>query len=493
MAEISGFSSLGNVNAYLDRFLAADRKPIDTLKEQKTQFQNQANIYSDLKQELVNLRDRVKSFTSYNTSFLSATRNAVSSNESIFTAEASENAEFGVHTIEVKRIATRDTAVSDKISGKSSSLAKKYFGGSQSFKISLENGSESIITIDFNDKNETNKDVLDRISSKINESGIDVTASVVKVDKNNYRLVTVAKETGASNAITFADEGESSLLANSGLVEKDGEREESSSSKGGYISTDSELLDANFVVNGVEITQDSNTVDGIVKGITLNLFKAQDEAGQTETLSITPDEEFLSKEINAFVDDYNKVIKYLNSKTSIDRSSNTRGALAGNYAIQQLKFNLRGSVTGRLEGFEDKEFNSLSGVGIEIQRDGTLKVADEDKLSDALTSNSSNVQELFTSDEGFAAILDTQIEKYTKTGGVLTDKQKGITNKIKNIDYRVERFNKRIERKETSLRRQYTNLQKVLSSLTTQQNLIQQIQSSFSGFGLSSGQNYGLF
>ncbi|MFC1564107.1 flagellar filament capping protein FliD [candidate division KSB1 bacterium] len=490
MATISGLSSLSNIDSFLNNYLTVERRPLDNLTQEKTSIQKKASVFSDLKTQMLSLRDRVKGFTSYNSDFLTGSMKAVSSDESIITAEADNNAEMGVHSVFVSRIAQRDAVLSDRLLNKLTTTALKFKDETQTFKIRLgENEAE--INIDFNDWKETNSEVLSRVAGKINDSGLEITASVVNVDRYSSRLVVSSRETGSTNAIEFEETGDNSLLEKIGLVDSQGSRVESTKFKGGYIIEDIDLLDANFTVNGIEITQDSNTVTNVVKGLTLNLLKAQSEDDTSETITVSSDGDFLKKEIQAFIEDYNKTIKYINAKTTVNTTSRERGALTGNYSIQQMKFKLREKAMDVVEGFEDRDYSSLGSIGIEIQRDGTLKIADEDELDNALAEKADEVQELFTAENGIAANIEKEIEKFTRVGGIISDSQSGFQTKLKNIDYRVKRFNERIEKRETSLRRQFTDLQKVLNSLNTQRNYMERFQSTLYGFGY--GQQYGTY
>jgi flagellar hook-associated protein 2 len=490
MANISGLSSLSNIDSFLNNYLTVERKPLDTLQEEKSTLQKKTTIFSDLKSQLVTLKERVNGFTVSDSDFLSGSKKAVSSNESIVTAEANSNAEIGVHTISISRIAQRDSVLSDRLMDSLTTNALKYYKKTQTFKVKVGE-SEKQIDIEFDDWKESNKDILDRVAKKLNDSGLDITASVISVDRYSSRLVVSSKETGSSNAVQFEDIGNDSFIKHIGLADSKGERKESTNFKGGYIIEDIDQLDAYFKVNGIEITQDSNTVSNVIKGVTLNLLKAQDEGDSSETITISSDDDFLKKEIQSFIDDYNETVNYISAKTSIDTSTNERGVLAGNYSVQQLKFRIREIVTGTIEGFEDREYNSLGAIGVEIQRDGTLKIADEDKFDAALSENSTEIQEIFSAEDGIAAKLKNDIDRYTKVGGVISDTQSSIRSKVSNIDLRVKRLNERIAKRETSLRRQFMGLQRVLSSLNTQQTFMQQFQNIY--YGYSYGQQMGTY
>jgi len=494
MAEISGLSGLSNVDTFVNTFLRVERRPLEDLRARKSGLENQRAVFSDLKSEFSDLLTRINGFLAFGNKGKLGTKIAQSSNESIVTAEAASNARIGINTIFVSRLASRDTVLSDKISNKKNSLAKKFFNTTQKFTLRVGGNSSVDISITFDDEDETNGEVLRRIANEINASGQEVNASVIDVDKNSARLTIVSKETGSSNALTISNNVGSTILNDLGLINEVDVREVASKSKGGFLKENADDLDAQFTLNGVEITLGTNKVENVIDGLTLNLLKAQDEDDQAETISVLTDNDQIKDEIKGFIEDYNSLLKFINAKTSVDSNTGKRGALSGNFTVTRLKFRVREIVSSRLIGDDNKNIKSLIDLGISIDRDGTLKIDDEDAFDKHISENQIEVSNLFNSEKGIASRLESALKAFTKTGGVIGDFDKSIQLRIRNIDERSRRINDRLKRREVNLRQQFLSLQKVLSALNSQQSLLRQFgfQSSGLNFGFSQNQFSGI-
>lgn len=485
MAAISGLNVLSNVDTFVNTFLSVERRPLEDLRAKKSDLEKQRAVFSDLKSEFSDLLNRINGFLAFGNRGKLGTKVAQSSNESIVTAEATSKAVIGISTIFVSRIASRDTVVSDKISNKKNSLASKFFNTTQKFTLRVGSNSPVDISVTFDDKDETNGDVLRRIANAINDSGQDVTANVIDVDKNSARLTIVSKETGSSNSLTLSDKVGGTILNELGLIDEDDARVVASRSKGGFLKENVDDLDAQFTLNGVEITVGTNKIENVVEGLTINLLKTQDEDDQSETITVLADNDQIKEEIKGFIEDYNSLLKFINGKTGVVGVTGKRGSLSGNFTVLQFKFKLREIISSLFSRDGNENIRSLLDLGIKIDRDGTLKIDDEDVFDKQISDNQIEVSNLFNSENGIAERLESELKRFTKTGGVIGDFDKSIQLRIRNIDQRSRRINDRLRGRELSLRQRFISLQRLLTSLTSQQTLLQQI--SFQAPGLNLG------
>lgn len=489
MAEISGLNGLSNVNTFVNTFLSIERRPLEDLRARKSGLENQRAVFTDLKSEFSDLLDRIKGFLAFGNQGKLGTKIAQSSNESIFTVEATSNAGIGINTLFVSRLASRDTVLSDKISNKKNSLAKKFFNTTQKFTLRVGGNSTVDISITFDDKDETNADVLRRIANEINSSGQDVNASVINVDKNSARLTIVSKETGSSNALTISNKVGGTILNDLGFIDEVDVRTVALKNKGGFLKENADDLDAQFTLNGIDITLGTNKVENVIEGLTINLLKAQAGDDQNETITVLTDNELIKDEIKGFIEDYNSLLKFINGKTRVNSDTGERGSFLGNSTVRQLRFKIREIVSSRLGGDDNKIIKSLIDLGIKIDRDGTLKIDDEDAFDKQISENQIEVSNLFNSENGIASRLESELKRFTKTGGVIGEFDKSIQLRIRNIDERSKRINDRLKRREVNLRQQFLSLQKVLSALNSQQSLLRQFGFQAPGFNFGGSQN----
>ena len=490
MASISSISTQqSGVEQLVSKYLSLERKPIDELEKSKSSLSKKINIYSDLKSKLKVLSDRVKRFTEIGGKIKIGAKNASSSNEKVFTAEASSGASIGVNTIFVSRLASRDTAISKQFGSlNGTSLASKLYGTVQKFDITVGSNDAVRITLEFNDENETNESMLKRIVSAVNNSEADVSANYIKDTPDTARITIISNNTGSTNKISLQEVDGSNILRKLGVITAKDSRPQFEDTSGGFLQPDSDNLNASFTMNGISIIKDSNTVSDVLQGVTINLLSVQAGGENPETLSITHDGEAIKGEIELFIKDYNDIIKYLNAKTSVDPSTFTRGALVGKFTYFNLRLNLRSIISGQVSSVESGAPSLLSQIGIDIERNGTIKISDNDKFQEYIDKGDSSISGLFISENGIAERIDALLKNYVRTGGIVDDDKKFLTRRIKNIDKRIADFEGRLRIRESSLRRQFTDLQRMLSALNSQQAMIQRSMFNYAG---GSGMNYG--
>ncbi len=487
-------SSSGNgsaVEQLVAQSIAQERKPIDTLEGTKVDINRKISVYTDLKAKLKVLQDRLKKFSEVGSAEKLGAKIASSSNTKVFTAEASGDASVGSSTIFVSRLASRDTAVSKQYSNLSENgLATKFFGTTQEFDINVGSNDPVRLSLEFNDENESKESILNRIVDAVNNSEAEVSANYIKDSPSTARITIVSNETGSTSSLSFTEVNGSNILRKLGFITAADPRPQSADTGGGFITADIADLDAKFTLNGIEITKDTNTVTDVLKDVTINLLSTQEAGSSPETLSIKHDGEGIKSEIEEFIKDYNGVIEYLNEKTSIDTVTYSRGALAGNFRYSKLKMNLRSAMSNPVSTAGDGAPKSLTNIGIKIDRTGTLKIDDSDKLQEYINNGNSDIADLFGSENGIATRANELLSNYVKTGGFVDDDKKTLSRKITNIDKRISNYEDRLRIRETTLRRQYVDLQRLLNRLNSQQALMQQTMSIYSGFSSNYAAGY---
>ncbi len=150
--------------------------------------------------------------------------------------------------------------------------------------------------------------------------------------------------------------------------------------------------DAQFRINGIELTRANNTITDAVEGVTLNLLEA--EEGELVNITINRDDtSALRDNISSFVDQFNTAMDLINEQFAYDEATQTAGPMAGDSTILSLQTRLRSIVTSQVDGL-DEGFNALVLVGINFDRTGRLQI-DEDRLTEVLNENLEDVRKLF--------------------------------------------------------------------------------------------------
>ncbi len=485
MSTISGISSQTAIDTLVQQTIATsnERKSITSFETQKKDLNSRLNIFTDLKGFLSALQDRVKKLKNSSDSPLTSKWTAVSSKESILTAQADKTASTGVHSFFVERLAVRDTGVSKQMADPETStvIASRFEGTTQTFTIGVGSEESVEVSIEFNDPNESDASVLKRIRDAINNAGISLSASYTKDTQTTARLTLTSLETGSDNAIILEDAGGSDLMRQVGFISASGARNEyKGGTGGGFLHSDISELDARFKMDGITIERSTNVITDLLEGVTITLKGVQESGAAEETLTIDRDTAAMKDAIKSFVEEFNTVIKYINDKTSVNTTTYVRGVLAGDFQITNLRFQLRDAVTRSVAGLGPGLFSSLPELGIDLNREGVMSIEDEDALAKALESNPARVAEIFTSSQGISSKIESLLSRFVSTGGVIDNSKKGVSNKITYINTQIDNYESRLAVREQVLRRQYATLQSTLSQLQSQESMLSSITSNIS-------------
>ena len=177
---------------------------------------------------------------------------------------------------------------------------------------------------------------------------------------------------------------------------------------------------------------------------------------QPVQISVQQDPKAVEDKLKKFVDNYNALVKQINSDSSL--KSDTMARSISNQMRQSFQKLYQGST--------------LSSIGVEFDRTGILSVNSE-KMTKALAENPAKVEKMLVADNSLFSGLQESLEPYTKRFGLMKDKQQTIqasldmvTEKQKRHDYSMDLVYKRY-----------------LSQFTQMQVTIAQLESSMSQFG----------
>ncbi len=237
-------------------------------------------------------------------------------------------------------------------------------------------------------------ETLTSLASKISATVPGVTASVVsstEMGRTTYHL-----EVAGSSTPTFGTEGD--VFTKLGILKHSGE-----------IVT---AQDAKFSIDGVGLSNSTNTVTDVVAGSTITLLKANASTPETTTLSLNRDTDAVAGSVKAFADAYNKVIAFIRDNTKFDKESFAAGPLFGDNSVSQVESAMAGMVFQNVSGLAT--YKNLSSLGFSFGSDGTLAV-DEAKLKTALAADPTQVGMLFRATGTTSSSLLTYVSSTSKT------------------------------------------------------------------------------
>lgn len=360
-----------DVTSAVNAILYADRAPERAWQAQQAALANQTSALNQLQSEASVLSDALSSLQSTTGALSAATTS--STNPGVITATAADGTPASSHQIVVNSLATSGSWYSAAETSSSATLP------SGSFDLTTGTGTTTI-----NVGGSSGVDTLDQLTAFINSASLGITASIV-TDSSGARLSLVSTASGRAGDISVANSSTLGFTrANTGA-------------------------DAALTVDGVPVNSASNTVSGVLNGVTLNLQSAS--PGAPITLNVTPDTSSITSGIASFVAAYNTLIKDVNSQLSYDSSTNTAGVLQSDSAVQGLQSQLLNATNYNTGG---GSYATLASLGISTNSDGTLSL-NSATLNSAVQSNNAAVASFFqgASGAGFVSSVNTMLDTYT--------------------------------------------------------------------------------
>ncbi|MDX8381551.1 MAG: flagellar filament capping protein FliD [Ghiorsea sp.] len=383
MATITGLSGLVasfDTKAAVEELLGLQKFGVAQLEKKQVAETAKQTALSELNSALRSFRTQATSMRDGDT-FFSYTASLNSSNaavpaSSLVDVAGDNSVTSGNHALVVQQLA--ETARS------SSSSAVKDSAGAvitdQNTALNLTTGSFQINgkTINVN-----SADSLQDIANSVNTASAGVSATVIKVNASDFRLVLAANETGATGfTLTGADLNATGPLANLQL---------GATGQSNAIQVLQPPLDAIITIDGLSITRSSNTIGDAIAGLTFTLKQA--DPATTVNMVIGVDTADLQNKVQAFVDSYNTVSSYINDQFKIDSQTGKNGVLATESMLTTIQSTLSSGLLQAVPGIASDR-NSLVKIGIEPDEKGNLTINDT-LFTKFLNNDSTAIRDVF--------------------------------------------------------------------------------------------------
>lgn len=339
-----------------------------------------------------------------------------------------------------------------------------YSSGSSGAYSSFSEDASKTVSLTIDSSNNT----LGGIRDAINAADSPVIASLV-LDGTDTRLLLTAKDSGAKTAISVVvDDDDLNDSDSSGLSQL------AYNITAGFdrMTEARSSQDASFSLNGLALTNSSNTIVGLVDGLN---FTLKNTTSSTETIIVSKDTVGIEASVKAFVDAYNA---YQTKLSAVTDYKNVEGALSGDATARRVQSALRAVTTG-VQSLSDSNnaYTSLSDIGITSDQYGKLSL-DSAKFNSALSSDPDALSTLFagatitqslddnTDSTGLADTLRASIDAYINSStGMLVSRETRITESLGDIgDDRLEVVARMAELEERYTK-QFTAMDTLVSQL----------------------------
>jgi len=458
-----------DVNAIVSQLMTLEKRPLTVLTQRETQVTARITALSRVQGGVSALQNAAASLAK--TTTFSAMRSSVSGDGLTAAVTNSTAAAAGTYQVKVNSLASSHAlasqvfAASDQVGTGSLTI---QFGSVSGSTFTPATGS-SATPISITSSNNT----LAGIRDAINAAKVGVTASVVS-DNAGSRLSLIANDTGLANTIRVAvdDSSDGSNTNNQGLSRLSFDPT-ITLSPGNETGNGRQMLqtrapvDASYEVNGLALTSSSNKVTTAISGVTLDLKLAS--ASAVNTINVERDTLSIRMAVDSFIKAYNDVDRVMRDVTAYDPANRKGAVLNGDSAVRSVQSQLR-TLLGSQMSAGTGDFSTLSAVGIEVGKDGSLSLSAT--RFDAALADPSKMSRLFTttsedsdSARGFGVRFEALGKLIAGPSGLLPGRTSSQQSQIDSIAKQKIRLNDRLDQIERRLRLQYAGLDAQLARM----------------------------
>lgn len=313
------------------------------------------------------------------------------------------------------------------------------------------------------DAGATLSDLRDAINDS--DSNFGVTANIINTG-TEAKLVLTSTVTGAGNDLVITNDN--SELDNVSTVANAG-------GAGGIgIAAENTAKDAVIKVDGITITNDTNTFKDAVQDMTITAKRASVD-NETAKLSVDFDRESATTLVDELITNYNNVIGQLGFQSRIGKPLN------GDSTIRSLSSQLVNALSTNLT--DAGPFESIFDIGLGVDKEGYLEKSTLVRsLNDALDNNFDDIGKAFAGENGIASKFETLLNNYVDTNGIMKQREDSLNGQISDLEDDVENHQFRMESLEARLREQYAGLDVLLAQMQSTQTYLSAQLASLPGF-----------
>ncbi|WP_297448417.1 flagellar filament capping protein FliD [Ferrovum sp.] len=381
-------SSSIDVASIVGQLMQVESQPMTQLQNEQSGFKSTITALNTVQGAVSSFQTAVQGLTSLG-QYQSYT---TSSSNSAVSATASTSAIPGSYSVSVSQLAQAQSLVA---AGQTSETAPIGTGATTTLNFTLgtisggtlssgvysgatftpNGGGTKSVTIN------SSNDSLSGIASAINAAGIGVTATVVNNGSSTPYQLVLTGPSGVSNSMQISVSGDatlSSLLSYNPAGTQD-------------LTQVSAAQNAQLTVNGIALSQASNTVSNAVQGLTFNLTGT---TASPATVSVAQNTGAVTTAVNNLVSAYNALNTAIQGVASYNSSTNTAGPLFGDPMVNNIQNQIRSILNTPISG-TTSVYSTLAEIGVTFQQDGSMAV-NSSQLNTALATSPSDIASLFS-------------------------------------------------------------------------------------------------
>lgn len=472
----SGIDTEGLIKATADATRAGRVTP---LQDKVTELTSTDDSLTELKSRLDKLKLAVREFSTASGGGI--VKSASSSDESVIGATATNSAFNGTYQITVdaratNAVATFSDAFTDYDQVVNANLTSANYPGADDRKLTFEVGTgadKKSFTLDL-DETTTYSSIINKFNSDPTMTSVAVMSAVnVSNDIANpkYRLVISSLNEGTSKGTIAVTNRGAGIVAENVL------------DPGTW--SEQPAVDAQFDIAGIgnDIKRPSNTVTGVIPGVTLNLQK---QSVTPATITVQNDGASSKAKIEDFVTAWNDVVTYLSDQNLIQRQddgttvsnsfaplSKTRVDEGSLSALRSVLSSSKLSQGLNADGLEESLV--MSSIGLKTNQNGTLSfnpatVGGVPSFDQLVAEQPEAVNSLLKQFADTISSTSGTIDQYTAFGRLIDQTINSNKSLISDYNKRISEAEKAIANTSTALRARYARFEAQIGTLQQQQS-----------------------
>lgn len=455
MASITSLGAGSGIfsSELLDQLVNAERKPTEARLDQRQQrTETRISAYGAIRSAMEEMRTSMEKLSSPEgmKAFSSS-----SSNESVAGVSVDAlAANRGSYSLNVTQLAQSQSLASGAFADRDTTTV-----GSGTLTLDV-GGVTTDITVDGSNN------TLEGLAASINDANAGVSAGVVDTG-SGFRLVLSAEESGIENSVKVS------------VTDDDGNNTDTNGlSQFVFDGTTSNLeetvaaRDAKLEVNGIAISRPTNTVEGVVDGVTFDL-----KSEGTSTVKIERDADAVAENVQAFVDKFNAFQDMVDKVSGFDPESGQGSVLTGDSTIRNIQSDLRRMLTEIPPGLEDSPVRMLADVGIKTDPSTGKLEFDQARFKEQLDAHPEAMTALFAEKDGVDGIAERTVNVVTNflaSDGALAARTEGLNGDLEKIQEQRDRLEMRLEALEERLFNQFSAADSLIAQLNSTGDFVSQ-------------------
>jgi flagellar hook-associated protein 2 len=432
MYQASGLASGLNTATIVDALIAADSGRLNALKRRQDDYQVQISTLGTMVSQLQALKTAASSLSSKGVVSIQP-----DSTYTDFTVTGSAKAE-GSYAVQVSQVAKEAKRLSKSFTSAQDPAAVD--DGMLQFAIDGVN----TVAIDT-----TGKGLAD-IAEAINNGITGLRASVISTG-SAYYLSVARSSTGYTSSLETAF----TVVSQPNMS----------------LETSQDAQNAELRVDDLLIQRTTNTISDVIGGVTLHLTG---ESNVRKNVNFAANASGTEAALQTFVDAYNALATTLKGQLVTDPDQSYGDTLLDHTTVATIQSAIQSMLTKTVVA--SGSVRTLSDLGLEIQRDGTLEMNTIRTLK-AVETNPAAVNAIFSnSTQGIATVASDLAKRHTSAlTGTLVLRQKSLQSSILEMDEQKVRIQAYLDAERVRLTKQFTYMESIISGFNAATSYLTQV------------------